>query len=121
MNGNLGIIALESAIGSGRRVNEIIAKWRSEENFLIPCECPRFSSGEAKGIVGESVRDKDIYIIVDVCNNSLTYKMDGEKNRMSPDDHYQDLKRVISACSGKAKRINVVMPFCMREGSTERP
>ena len=111
MKDNLGIIALESSITNGKRINEIITKWRGTENYLIPCECPRFSSGEAKGIVGESVRDKDIYIMVDVCNNSLTYKMDGEKNRMSPDDHYQDLKRVISACSGKAARISVIMPF----------
>ncbi|MBE5826519.1 MAG: ribose-phosphate pyrophosphokinase [Butyrivibrio sp.] len=111
MNENLGIIALESAIDNGKRVCEIISKWRGGGDYLIPCECPRFSSGEAKGIVGESVRDKDVYIMVDVCNNSLTYKMDGEKNRMSPDDHYQDLKRVIAACGGKAERINVIMPF----------
>lgn len=108
---NLGIIALESAEKTGKRINEILGEWRHEENFLIPCSCPRFSSGEAKAVVGESVRGKDIYILVDVCNNSLKYKMDGELNRMSPDDHYQDLKRVILALNGKADRITVVMPF----------
>ena len=110
MSGKLGIIALESAIESGRKVDKILNSWRGD-NFLIPCECPRFNSGEAKGIIKESVRDKDIFIMVDVCNNSLTYKMDGSLNRMSPDDHYQDLKRIIAACSGKASRINVIMPF----------
>ncbi|MBP3784670.1 MAG: ribose-phosphate pyrophosphokinase-like domain-containing protein, partial [Butyrivibrio sp.] len=88
MQNKLGIIALESAASTGKRVNEILKEWRGVDNFLIPCECPRFGSGEGKGIVRESVRDKDIYIIVDVLNNSLTYKMDGEPNRMSPDDHY---------------------------------
>ncbi|MCR5403607.1 MAG: ribose-phosphate pyrophosphokinase [Butyrivibrio sp.] len=106
----LGLIALESASAMGNKVNKILRDWRGED-FLIPCQCPRFSSGEAKGILGESVRDKDIYIIVDVCNNSLTYKMDGSLNRMSPDDHYQDLKRIIAACNGKASRITVIMPF----------
>ena len=110
MTQKLGIIALESAAGIGEKVNATLKKWRGED-FLIGCECPRFNSGEAKGIIRESVRDKDIYIIVDVCNNSLTYNMDGEPNRMSPDDHYQDLKRIIAACNGKASRITVIMPF----------
>ncbi len=110
MTQKLGIIALESAADIGKKVNETLKKWRGED-FLIGCECPRFNSGEAKGIIRESVRDKDIYIIVDVCNNSLTYNMDGEPNRMSPDDHYQDLKRIIAACNGKASRITVIMPF----------
>lgn len=106
----MGIIALESAQKGGQRVCRILQEWRGED-YLIPCECPRFNSGEAKGIIKESVRDKDIYILVDVCNNSLTYKMDGSANRMSPDDHYQDLKRIISACAGRASRITVIMPF----------
>jgi len=110
MADKLGIIALESAIKSGQKVNKILESWRGE-SFLIPCECPRFNSGEGKGIIRESVRDKDIYIMVDVCNNSLTYKMDGSLNRMSPDDNYQDLKRIIAACNGKASRITVIMPF----------
>lgn len=105
------IIALESFIEQGTRINEIICKWKDCHNLLVPCQCPRFSSGEAKGIIGESIRDRDVYILVDVCNSSITYKMDGESNRMSPDDHYQDLKRVIAACNGKAARITVIMPF----------
>ena len=106
----LGIIALESAQKMGDKVNKTLNKWRGGD-YIIHCECPRFNSGEAKGIIKESVRDKDIYIMVDVCNNSLTYKMDGEPNRMSPDDHYQDLKRIIAACNGRAARITVIMPF----------
>lgn len=106
----IGLIALESAISTGKKIDRILQSWRGE-SYLIPCECPRFNSGEAKGILRESVRDKDIYILVDVCNNTITYKMDGSLNRMSPDDHYQDLKRIISACNGKASRINVIMPF----------
>ncbi|WP_036606369.1 ribose-phosphate pyrophosphokinase [Oribacterium sp. P6A1] len=106
----IGLIALESAITIGEKIDRILQSWRGE-SFLIPCECPRFNSGEAKGILKESVRDKDIYILVDVCNNTITYKMDGSLNRMSPDDHYQDMKRIIAACNGKASRINVIMPF----------
>ena len=120
MQKELGIIALESASKMGNRVNEILSEWRGRwKNSLIPCECPRFGSGEGKGIVSESVRDRDIYILVDVLNNSQTYKMDGELNRMSPDDNYMDLKRVIAACNGKASRINVVMPF-LYEGRQHR-
>ena len=118
MYDKLGIIALESAIKSGKKVNRILSDWRGGD-YLIPCECPRFNSGEAKGIISESVRDKDIYIMVDVCNNSLTYKMDGALNRMSPDDNYQDLKRIIAACNGKASRITVIMPF-LYEGRQHR-
>ena len=107
----LGIIALESARTTGKKIDEILAGWRWGKHFLIPAQCPRFGSGEAKGIVKESIRDRDIYILVDVCNPSVTYKMDGSLNRMSPDDHFQDLKRVIAACNGKAGRITVIMPF----------
>ncbi len=107
----LGIIALESARNAGEKIDEILSGWRHGEHFLIPSSCPRFGSGEAKGLVKESVRDRDIYILVDVCNPSVTYKMDGYINRMSPDDHFQDLKRVIAACNGKAGRITVIMPF----------
>lgn len=107
----LGIIALESAWNAGEKIDEILSSWRHGEHFLIPSSCPRFGSGEAKGLVKESVRDRDIYILVDVCNPSVTYKMDGYINRMSPDDHFQDLKRVIAACNGKAGRITVIMPF----------
>lgn len=107
----LGLIALESAKTAGEQINRILAEWRKEDNFLIPAECPRFGSGEGKGLIKESVRDRDIYILVDVCNHSVSYRMYGEKNRMSPDDHYQDLKRIIAACNGKAERITVIMPF----------
>ena len=82
-----------------------------EESYLAKVECPRFGSGEGKAVFNESVRGKDVFILVDVCNHSITYKLNGYENHMSPDDHYQDLKRVISACQGKAHRINVIMPF----------
>lgn len=111
MDDKLALIPLESFSKQAGRINEILCKWRGADNYLIKSSCPRFSSGEAKCVIDESVRDKDVYILVDVCNNSLKYKMDGELNRMSPDDHYQDLKRVIAACNGKARRITVIMPF----------
>ena len=82
-----------------------------EDDYLIEMECPRFGSGEGKAILNTSVRGKDIFILTDVCNHSITYQMNGFMNHMSPDDHYQDLKRIISAINGKAHRINVIMPF----------
>ncbi len=119
MRGKIGLVVLNSAEKIGVRVDQILSEWRGGEHFLIPAECPRFSSGEGKCIMKESVRDRDIYILLDVCNTSLTYEMFGEINRMSPDDHYQDLKRAIAACSGKADRINVIMPF-LYEGRQHR-
>ena len=119
MPGKIALIALESAAKTGQRVDQILAEWRGGEHFLIPVECPRFSSGEGKCIIKESVRDMDVYILLDVCNSSLIYQMFGETNRMSPDDHYQDLKRVIAACNGKAQRITVIMPF-LYEGRQHR-
>lgn len=119
MRGKVGLVVLNSAEKIGYRVDEILSEWRGGDHFLIPVECPRFSSGEAKCILKESVRDRDIYILLDVCNTSLTYQMFGETNHMSPDDHYQDLKRVIAACNGKAERINVIMPF-LYEGRQHR-
>ena len=119
MSGEIALIALASAEKTGRRVNEILSKWRGGGDFLIPVECPRFSSGEAKCVLHESVRDRDVYILLDVCNWSLTYPMFGQTNHMSPDDHYQDLIRTIAACNGKAKRITVVMPF-LYEGRQHR-
>ena len=114
----LGIIALKSADKMGNSVNDIIMNWKQEKGkivpkngFLIESSCPRFGSGEAKGLISESIRGKDIFILVDVCNYSITYKSFGEETRMSPDDHYQDLKRMIAACNGKARRITVIMPF----------
>ncbi len=111
MTEKLGIIALESARTAGDEINSIISGWRGGGHFLVPTECPRFGSGEAKGLIRESVRGRDLYILVDVCNSSVEYMMNGRPNRMSPDDHYQDLKRIISACNGKAERITVIMPF----------
>ena len=81
------------------------------DSYLIPCKCPRFGSGEGKGEIGASIRGTDLFILVDVCNYSLTYSVCGYENHMSPDNHFQDLKRIISAATGKARRINVVMPF----------
>ena len=121
----LKIIALESCKELGQKVNDYIVKFRKEaltdpsasfadykhENYLTDHSCPRFGSGEAKATLLESVRGKDLFIIVDVCNHSLTYTVNGHTNYMSPDDHYQDLKRVISAATGKANRISVIMPF----------
>ena len=89
----------------------IIPQGYAEKSFLVDCECPRFGTGEGKGYIKESVRGTDLYIMVDVTNYSLTYSVCGHENHMSPDDHYQDLKRMISSAAGKAHRINVVMPF----------
>ena len=119
MSGKIGLIALKSAERMGARVDRILSEWHSDDHFLIPADCPRFSSGEGKCIIKESVRDRDVFILLDVCNTSLTYSMFGETNRMSPDDHYQDLKRVIAACNGKANRITVIMPF-LYEGRQHR-
>lgn len=125
--GTLGIIALESSQSLGSKVNDYIVDWRNKRNdehkttiafagyqrdsYLLEASCPRFGSGEAKGVIKESVRGSDLYLIVDVCNYSLTYSVCGHTNHMSPDDHYQDLKRIIAAVGGKARRITVIMPF----------
>ena len=82
-----------------------------EDSYLVRSACPRFGTGEAKGILYDSVRGVDLFIMADITNYSLTYTVCGHENHMSPDDHYQDLKRVISATNGKARRINVIMPF----------
>ena len=125
--GSLGIIAVDGCEEMGNKVNDYLVKWRKEEtrfqkdnlvfngyekpNYLIDAKVPRFGSGEAKGIINESVRGKDLYLMVDVCNYSLTYSLSGNTNHMSPDDHFQNLKRVIAAVGGKARRLNVIMPF----------
>ena len=86
--------------------------WKdTQDQQSTPGETPRFGSGEGKATFHESIRGKDLFLLVDVCNHSITYTMNGYTNHMSPDDHYQDLKRVIAACNGKAHRINVIMPF----------
>ena len=125
--GKLGISPLASCKELGEKVNNYLVEWRNErenehhanivfegyqrDNYIISARVPRFGSGEAKGVLGESVRGYDLYLMVDVCNYSLTYSLCGQTNHMSPDDHYQDLKRIIAAVGGKAKSITVIMPF----------
>ncbi len=125
--GSLGMIALEGCKPLGEKVDQYLVKWRAEresehkdslafagyqrDSYLLNAKVPRFGSGEAKGMILESVRGTDLYLLVDVCNYSLTYSLSGHENHMSPDDHYQDLKRVIAAVGGKARRITVIMPF----------
>ena len=81
------------------------------DSYLGKGRCPRFGTGEAKAVLDESIRGKDLFIVTDVTNHSITYRMNNYVNHMSPDDHYQDLKRMIAAAAGKAKRINIIMPF----------
>ena len=112
----LGLIALEGAQEQGKMIDSYLVDWAKKggydvDTLLIKNQCPRFASGDGKGIIDSTVRGKDIFIIVDVGNYSCTYQMFGKENSMSPDDHYQDLKRIIQAISGKAHRINVIMPI----------
>lgn len=125
--GPLGLIPLQSCAALGQKVDDYLVAWRKEresehkstiafagyqrDTYVIGAQTPRFGSGEGKGTLEESVRGDDLYIMVDVCNYSLTYSLCGIENHMSPDDHFQDLKRVIAAAAGKARRINVIMPF----------
>ncbi|MCC8065496.1 MAG: ribose-phosphate pyrophosphokinase, partial [Clostridiales bacterium] len=127
--GPLKIAALEGCREFGRAVDACLVESRKNsplnpetsnvisqpgyiaDTYLLDCSCPRFGTGEGKGQINDSVRGTDLYILVDVCNYSLTYTVCGHVNHMSPDNHFQDLKRIISAANGKAKRINVVMPF----------
>ena len=121
--GDLGIIPLQSCSGLGNMVNEYIVDWRKEresvlhqddrvkDSYIVNTKCSRFGSGEAKGTIFDSIRGKDLYLLVDVTNYSIEYSLCGHMNKMSPDDHYSDLKRIITAAAGKARRINVIMPF----------
>ena len=125
--GPVGIIAMPGCEKMGEKINQWLLKWHSlqemqdeeyytspgvnRDTFLLKCSCPRFGTGEGKAVLRESVRGLDIYIVVDVCAHNVTYKMYGQEVPMSPDDHFQDLKRVISAIAGKAKRITVIMPM----------
>ncbi len=125
--GSLGIIPLEGCKALGEKVNDYLVKWRTlresehkeslafagyqRDSYIVNAKVPRFGSGEAKGIILESVRGDDLYLLVDVANYSLTYSLCGHENHMSPDDHYQDLKRIIAAVGGKARRITVIMPY----------
>ncbi len=125
--GKLGIIPLASSMELGKKVDSYLAKWRADrlaehtehftykgyqkDSYIVKSECPRFGSGEAKGVIRETVRGDDLYLLVDVMNHSVTYNICGHANMMSPDDHYSDLKRVIAAIAGKATRLTVIMPF----------
>ena len=125
--GSLGIVAHKSCTKLGEKVDHYLVKWRAnrknenkstivfhgyeKDTYLIDTACPRFGSGEAKGVINESVRGKDIYVMVDVGNYSCTYQMAGQPQRMSPDDHYADLKRILSAMTDKPRKITVIMPF----------
>ena len=133
--GPVGLISLKSMEEMGNKVDDYLVKWRANRNsdhlddltmihyrsnsYQISVSTPRFGSGEAKGTINESVRGLDLYIMVDVTNYSLTYKLCGHENHMSPDDHYSDLKRIIAAVGGKAKRITVILPF-LYEGRQHR-
>ena len=123
----LKVAALEGCLDLAKDVDQYLVKFRKElvkhhgagtsfsgyyePTYLTECKCPRFGTGEAKGTLTESIRGTDLFIMADVMNYSITYKLCGRVNHMSPDNHYQDLKRVISAAMGKAHRINVIMPF----------
>lgn len=121
------ILTTDAALPLAQKINQYLVEFRQslnnsfkndpafygymENNYLIQVDCPRFENGEGKAVLSTSVRGKDIFILTDVCNHSITYQMNGFTNHMSPDDHYQDLKRIIAAINGKAHRINVIMPF----------
>ena len=123
----LKLVAMESAARLGKSVDNYLVNFRKDlsakykndpafqgyvaPTYLIDAETPRFGTGEGKGVFHESVRGKDLFILIDVCNSSITYNMSGYINHKSPDDHYQDLKRLIAAANGKASRINVIMPY----------
>ena len=125
--GSLGIIPLSGCKELGDKVDKYLVKWRAEresehkdslafagyqrDSYIIQTRVPRFGTGEAKGEILESVRGDDIYLLVDVTNYSLTYSLCGQENHMSPDDHFQDLKRIIAAIGGKSRRITVIMPY----------
>ncbi len=123
----LKVAALEGCMELALKIDKFLVKQRNErsivqhtpiefkgyksDTYLLDCHCPRFGTGEAKGVIGESVRGVDLFAMVDVGNYSLTYDICGYKNHMSPDDHYQDLKRIVSAAISHSKRVNVIMPF----------
>ena len=125
--GALGLIPVTGCEELGAKVNDYLVQWRKEsshqyqddvaftgylrDDYIIGAKVPRFGSGEAKGIITDSVRGKDLYLMVDVLNYSVTYSLTGNINHMSPDDHFQNLKRVIAAIGGKSRGINVIMPF----------
>ncbi len=134
--GSLGIIPLEGCKSLGEKVDYFLVKWRAEresehkgslaftgyqrDSYILDAKVPRFGSGEAKGVINQSVRGDDLYLLVDVANYSLTYSLCGHENHMSPDDHYQDLKRIIAAIGGKARRITVIMPYLYESRQSKR-
>ena len=135
--GRLGVIALESCKQMGQRIDQYLVDWRDKrvhevhtptvlldgyqrDSYLVETKCARFGSGEAKGIIRQTVRGDDLYILVDVTNYSLTYSVCGHVSHMSPDDHFQDLKRVIAAAGGKAHRITVIMPYLYESRQDKR-
>ena len=125
--GSLGIIPLRGCESLAQRVDQYLVRWRTQresehkdslafagyqrDSYILKSKVPRFGTGEGKGVILESVRGMDLYLLVDVVNYSQTYSLCGHENHMSPDDHYQDLKRIIAAVGGKARRITVIMPF----------
>ena len=134
--GSLAIIPLEGCRKLGEKVDEYLVSWRTaresehkdslaftgyqRDTYILKAKVPRFGTGEAKGVIQESVRGTDLYLLVDICNHSLTYSLFGKDNHMSPDDHYQDLKRIIAAVGGKARRITVFMPFLYESRQDKR-
>ena len=134
--GPLGLIPLKGCAELGKKVDDYLVSWRREresehkttiafsgyqrDSYIINAGTPRFGSGEGKGTISASVRGDDVYIMVDICNYSLTYSLCGMVNHMSPDDHFQDLKRIIAAVGGKARRINVIMPFLYESRQQKR-
>ncbi len=134
--GRLGLIPLDSCLDLGHKVEKWLIKWRNERNYphlesyafegyrrdsyIISAKIPRFGSGEAKCMISESVRGDDIYLMLDVCNYSMTYRIGPYTNLMSPDDHFQDLKRAIGAIGGKARRVNVIMPYLYESRQSKR-
>ena len=112
----LRLLPMRGAVDLTEKINNYLVDWSagsfySEDTFIVESECPRFASGDGKGIIKSSIRGDDLYIVIDVGNYDCDYKLFGHKNAMSPDDHFQDLKRIIQAAGGKAHRINIIMPL----------
>ena len=112
----LGLICMNGTQELGAKINSYLERWAdrngmAHDDYMIECQCPRFQSGDAKGLIKSTVRGKDLFILVDVGNYSCKYKLFDQENSMSPDDHYMDLMRIIQAASGKPHRINVIMPL----------
>lgn len=134
--GKLGIIPLKGCEKMAEVINDYIVNWRkgltdsiknnlafsdyNRESYIVKAKVPRFGSGEAKAVIEQSVRGDDLYIICDITNHSLTYSVCGQTNHMSPDDHFQDLKRIIAATAGKARKINVILPFLYESRQDKR-